>query len=163
MNALIRWSKFNFVGAIGMMFQLATLALINRCIPSHYLWATAAAIELTLLHNFAWHVQYTWRDRRKKSALFRRLFRFHASNGLVSIIGNLAMMRVLVQEAHIPVLAANAVAILVCSTVNFLLGDHWAFAENRNARRETTAKEPAAECESFRLPMRAEVHLLHRD
>jgi putative flippase GtrA len=33
------------------------------------LYATAAAIELTLLHNFVWHLHYTWRDRRDGSAL----------------------------------------------------------------------------------------------
>jgi putative flippase GtrA len=30
MNTLIRWGKFNLVGAIGMVVQLAALALLNR-------------------------------------------------------------------------------------------------------------------------------------
>jgi putative flippase GtrA len=127
-NALIRWCKFNLVGAIGVAFQLAVLALLNRCAPGHYLYATAAAIELTLLHNFAWHVHFTWRDRRNSFTLIRQLLRFHASNGLVSMLGNLVLMRVFVQEAHLPVLIANGIAILVCSLVNFRLGDVWAFA-----------------------------------
>jgi putative flippase GtrA len=44
------------------------------------------------------------------------------------MVGNLALMRVLVQEAHVPLLAANTIAILGCSIINFLLGDGWAFA-----------------------------------
>jgi putative flippase GtrA len=44
------------------------------------------------------------------------------------MLGNLALMRILVQGAHLPLLAANAVAILCCSVVNFRLGDNWAFA-----------------------------------
>ncbi len=87
-NTLIRWGKFNLVGAAGMVVQLALLALFNCLAPGHYLLATAAAIEITLLHNFAWHVRYTWRDRRDRSALALRLLRFHLSNGLVSLIGN---------------------------------------------------------------------------
>ncbi|MGP8250997.1 MAG: GtrA family protein, partial [Terracidiphilus sp.] len=58
-----------------------------------------------------------------------QLLRFHLSNGLVSMVGNLALMPILVAGARIPVLAANAIAILCCSIVNFLLGDRWAFVE----------------------------------
>ena len=127
MNALVRWVKFNLVGAMGMAVQLAALAVINRCAPGHYLVATAVAIEIAVLHNFVWHVHYTWRDRRDGSTL-GQLVRFHLSNGLVSMAGNLALMRLLVQGAHVPVVAANVVAILCCSVANFCLGNCWAFA-----------------------------------
>lgn len=128
MNTLIRWGKFNLVGAMGMVVQLAALALFNRVAPGHYLIATAAAIELALLHNFVWHVHFTWRDRRNQTTLVAQLLRFHLSNGLLSMLGNLALMRLLVQEAHLPVLVANTIAILCCSVLNFCLGDSWAFA-----------------------------------
>ena len=128
MNTLIRWGKFNLVGAMGMAVQLTALAFFNRWSGGHYLYASAAAIELTLVHNFVWHLHYTWRDRRDRSALLGQFVRFHLSNGLVSMLGNLALMRILVDEAHIPVLAANSIAILCCSTLNFCLGDGWVFA-----------------------------------
>jgi len=44
------------------------------------------------------------------------------------MVGNLVLMRLLVQGVHMPVLAANGIAILCCSMVNFWLGDGWAFA-----------------------------------
>ena len=128
MNTFIRWCKFNLVGAIGMAVQLASLAVLNRCLAGHYLWASAAVLEIALLHNFVWHLHYTWRDRRDRSALLAQLARFHVSNGLVSLLGNLALMRVLVQNARLPLLAANSIAILCCSLVNFCLGNNWAFA-----------------------------------
>ena len=130
MNILVRWGKFNLVGAMGMAVQLAALALFNRCAPGHYLFSTAAAIELAVLHNFVWHAHYTWRDRRDGSGLMQ-LMRFHLSNGLVSLAGNLALMRVLVGQAHAPVLVANALAILCCSVANFCLGHTWAFAAKK--------------------------------
>jgi putative flippase GtrA len=129
MSALIRWGKFNLVGAIGMALQLGALAVFSRLAPRHYLCATAAAIELTLLHNFVWHLHYTWRDRRDDSTLLAQLIRFHLSNGLVSMLGNLGLMCVLVHGAHLPLLFANASAILACSLVNFCLGNRWAFAK----------------------------------
>ena len=122
MNTFIRWGKFNLVGAMGMVVQLGALALFNRCGRGHYLCASAAAVELTLLHNFVWHLHYTWRDRRDGSAILAQLVRFHLSNGLVSMLGNLALMRMLVHEAHMPLLVANSIAILCCSIVELLPG-----------------------------------------
>jgi putative flippase GtrA len=112
---------------MGMVVQLTALAVISRCAADHYLYASAAAVELALLHNFVWHQHYTWRDRRDKSAVLSQLVRFHLSNGLVSMLGNLVLMRVLVRETRLPLLVANGIAILCCSVVNFCLGDSWAF------------------------------------
>jgi len=127
-NTFVRWWKFNLVGAMGMVVQLAALEAISRSAPGHYLVASAAAVELALLHNFVWHLHYTWRDRRDDSAVLSQLVRFHLSNGLVSIVGNLVLMRILVHETRLPLLVANSIAILSCSVVNFCLGHTWAFA-----------------------------------
>ncbi len=128
MNTFVRWWRFNLVGAMGMVVQLAALALINRLAAGHYLFAAAMAVELAVLHNFVWHVRFTWRDRRDESALLAQLLRFHLSNGLVSMVGNVVLMRLLIEEAHVPLLVANCIAIACCSVVNFCLGDAWAFA-----------------------------------
>ena len=141
MNTIVRWGKFNLVGVVGMAVQLGALALINRFAPGHYMVATAAAIEITLLHNFVWHLHFTWRDRRCRSALKSQLIRFHLSNGLISLVGNLALMPVLVEEMRIPVVAANAIAILCCSIVNFFLGHNWAFAPTLSATASPTQHE----------------------
>jgi dolichol-phosphate mannosyltransferase len=133
MNLFIRWGKFNLVGATGAVVQLAALALFNRIAGGHYLLATVAAIELTLLNNFFWHRHTTWRDRRNQLPLPAQLFRFHLSNGLVSMFGNLAIMRILVHGAHAPLLAANLVAILSCSLVNFCFGHQWVFKQGIEA------------------------------
>jgi putative flippase GtrA len=140
---LKRWLRFNLVGVFGMGVQLTALAVLSRCLPHHVLLATAVAIELTLLHNFTWHVRYTWRDRGDGGSVMQRLTRFQLSNGLVSIAGNLAVMHVLVSKTHLPVVAANVVAILSCSVANFWLGDRWAFrrsALERGKRDATFAK-----------------------
>jgi putative flippase GtrA len=133
MSTLLRWGKFNLVGAIGMVVQLTALAGFNRYAAGHYLWATAGAIELTLLHNFVWHLHFTWRDRREKAAVLRQLVRFHLSNGLISIAGNLVLMRFLVHNARLRLLVANCVAILCCSVANFFLSNGWAFARRESA------------------------------
>ena len=127
-NALLRWCKFNAVGAVGMAVKLEALAIFDHLALGHYLTDSAAAVELTLLHNFVWHLYYTWRDRRGCTAIFTQLRRFHLANGAVSMLGNLALMRILVHNVHLRILIANTIAIFCCSCVNFLLSDRWAFA-----------------------------------
>lgn len=129
MNLFARWVRFNAVGAMGMGVQLGALALLGRCDGGHYLFASAAAVELAVLHNFAWHLRVTWPDRRGGSEIWGQLARFHAANGAVSVLGNLGLMRLLVGSTHLPVLAANSIAIVCCSVANFCFGHTWAFTE----------------------------------
>ena len=131
MNTLARWGKFNLVGVMGVVAQLGSLAVLNRIMPGHYLVASSVALELTLLHNFVWHVHYTWRDRRNQATLLGQCVRFHLSNGMVSLVGNLVLMKLLVAGARLPVLAANGIAILCCSLVNFFLGETCVFGAKR--------------------------------
>jgi len=58
---------------------------------------------------------------------FARLVRFHLGNGLVSIVGNVALMKLMVGEGHVNYLAANVIAIALCSVANFLVSDRWVF------------------------------------
>lgn len=134
-SLLVRWCKFNFVGGIGIGVQFATLFLLRGILHVNYLAATAVAVEAAVLHNFVWHERYTWADRTKlagrkkpgRPGQMQRFLRFHLSNGAVSIVGNLALMKVLVGQAHMNYLAANAIAITVCSLANFLMSDVWVF------------------------------------
>ena len=134
-----RWLKFNGIGLIGAVVQLAALALFNRLLRGRYLIASSLALEVTLLHNFLWHLRYTWRDRRGHTSVLTQCIRFHLSNGLVSLVGNLVLMRLFVQQLHLPVLAANLTVIVVCGFANFTLSHRWAFAE---APRTTQIEVP---------------------
>ncbi len=114
--------KFNAVGAIGVAVQLGALALLKSGLHLDYLPATAAAVELAVLHNFVWHERWTWRDRGAGGRA-GRLVRFHLANGLASIAVNLVLMRILVGRMHWPYLIANVAAIAAGSLVNFFLSD----------------------------------------
>jgi putative flippase GtrA len=123
-----RWLKFNFVGALGIGVQLAVLAALTE-LGFGYLAATALAVEAAVLHNFLWHERMTWRDRA--IPLFRpmlgRFLRFQMANGLISLLGNLLLMRLLVGTLHLPVLWANLGAIAACGAVNFVVSDRLVF------------------------------------
>ena len=127
MTTAVRFLKYSAVGVGGAGVQLALLAALMRAIPGHYLCASFAAVEITLLHNFIWHSHYTWKDRRNSGTWFGQLVRFHLSNGAVSIVGNLIVTRLLVRDTHVPVVAANLAAIVCCAGLNYLLANRWAF------------------------------------
>jgi len=150
----VRWLKFNFVGGIGIAVQFAALFLLKGMLHFHYLVATAIAVEAAVIHNFVWHEQFTWVDRTKPDRTkpdrtnpgsanphrawpsglewrrsLTRLLRFHLANGAVSILGNLALMKVMVGLGHVNYLAANAIAIALCALLNFVLSEEWVFAD----------------------------------
>lgn len=125
MSAVTRLWKFSLVGTIGIAVQLGILAGL-LALRVNYLSATALAVEAAVLHNFAWHQRFTWSDRAGCSVV-ARLFRFHLSNGLISIVGNLVIMRALVGWLLVPVMAANVIAISICFVANFLASDRWVF------------------------------------
>ena len=134
MSPLARFLRFNLVGLFGIVTQLTTLTVLNHALPAHYLLTSTFAVELTLLHNFTWHIHYTWPQTKiTRHAATRALLRFHLSNGLVSHVGNLSLMRLFVRTAHMPVLLANIFAIACCGLANFLIAHHWVFSRTTTA------------------------------
>ena len=128
-QSLLRWMKFNFVGGVGIGVQLASLAGFRSLLHLDYLLATALAVETAVIHNFLWHERFTWRDRPAVRPLesLVRFVKFNATNGAVSLAGNLMIMRSLVGQLHMNYVGANLIAVTLCSLVNFLLSDRVVF------------------------------------
>jgi len=139
-QSLCRWLKFNAVGGAGIVVQLVALAAFRSWLKLDYLLATALAVEIALVHNFLWHERYTWADRPATGAMqsLARLAKFNASNGAVSMVGNLGLMRLLVGEMSFNYVAANLIAVVVCSLVNFLLSDRFVFDGEANSAAPST-------------------------
>jgi len=124
------WLKFNTVGLLGMGFQLMALTFLKGELGLNYLAATIIAVESAVLHNCVWHERWTWLERTRKNAtgVIGRLLRFHMANGLISIVGNLALMWLLVSRFHVHYLLANITAIGACAILNFLASDRLVFS-----------------------------------
>jgi putative flippase GtrA len=131
----LRWLKFNAVGALGIGVQLGVLLTLKSRFHLSYLFATALAVEAAVIHNFLWHERYTWVDRVQPSwrKSLPRLLRFNLTAGGVSIVGNLALMKLMVDFGHVNYLVANGVAIVLCSLANFLVSEQWVFEEDVSA------------------------------
>ena len=124
-----RWFAFYFVGGLGIVVQLSTLAVFTAWAGLHYLLATGLAVEVAVLHNFIWHEHWTWSDRasQDKPGRWKRLLRFQITNGALSLGGNLILMKGLVSVCAMNYTLANVVSITLCSILNFLASDRLVF------------------------------------
>ena len=123
-----RFGRFALVGLAGVVMQVTLIALFTKRIHMQPVLATGMAVEMTVLHNFFWHGRFTWRDRVPKKG---RLWRFHLSNGLVSLAGNMLLTYWLVERLRLPATISAVVSIAVCSVANFALADGYVYACKR--------------------------------
>lgn len=142
-----RWGIFNLVGLLGFGIQLGALFLLKRVAGLDYRVATACAVEVAVLHNFLWHEHLTWADvvSRSNGRVLDRLLRFHLANGVISIIGNVALTWTIVKSTRAPYLLANAASVAICSALNFVVGDRLVFKE-RNCHRAARSLHRSAAC-----------------
>ena len=121
-----RWGRFAVVSAAGFAVQLATVAALTALAGAAAPVATAAGVTAAVLHNFTWHARWTWAERTGVHPL-TALVRFTATNGTVSLAGNVAVVWLLVELTPIGPLPANVAAVGACSLVNFWAADRVVF------------------------------------
>jgi putative flippase GtrA len=121
MTTAVRFARFNVVGALGIGVQLLIVALLVHGLAIDAVIATAAGISGAIVHNFAWHVLWTWRDRMTTGiSPVQAFFRFVGANGAVSLVGSVLLMPGLL-AAGLSAIAANLVTIVACGLLNFWL------------------------------------------
>jgi putative flippase GtrA len=126
----VRWLKFNAVGAIGIVVQLIVLTVLKSGLQMNYLLATALGVEAAVVHNYLWHERFTWADRISGGGSWARFGRFNLTTGLLSILGNVLVMRALVAGAHLNYFVANILTIATCSILNFMVSDRFVFEQS---------------------------------
>jgi putative flippase GtrA len=114
---------------MGFAWQLGLVWTLTAVWGLNYLAATLIAVEIVVVHNFFWHVSWTWSERDiVPREIAWRLARFNLTTGLLSIAGNVAVTAALVRLCGIHDLAANVIAIAACSSANFLVSHRVVFA-----------------------------------
>ena len=129
----IRFAAFSAVGAAGFVLQLGMLWLLTSG-GVHYLAATALATELAIVLNFFGHERWTWSDRRAGAPAVRearetmsRFFRFHLTNGAISLVGGVLLMPMLIEMGQMHYLFANVLTVGICAFANFAAADRIVF------------------------------------
>ena len=86
-----RFLRFCTVGASGVFVNLGVLAVLNM-LSVHAIIASAIAIEVSILSNFAANEFWTFKDRGVRAKRIHRLYQFQ----LVSLVGALVQLSVFV-------------------------------------------------------------------
>ena len=123
MTTHARWLRFNVVGIAGFAIQMIALALLARRMPLAI--AVTLAVVAAATHNFVWHERVTW-PGQPAAHRRQRWMTFLGTTGLISIATNVAVTTG-VSALGVPVLVANALAVAIASTANFLVSDRLVF------------------------------------
>ena len=127
-RGLQRWLVFNAVGTMGVAVQLAVLVSLTEVLGLNYLISTVLAVESAILHNFAWHEHWTWRDRGPGiHGRWMRLAWFNLVTGALSISSNVVLTALYVSTFGVHYAIANLMAIATCSLLTFVANDRFVF------------------------------------
>ena len=134
--------RFNVVSLAGIVVQVTALWLLMRG-HAGYLAASSAAIVLAVAHNFFWHWRWTWSDRKGRISPAAAFARFSLTNGLVSVLSNLALMPLLVRAICLSPIPANLIVIVAGGLLNFWLAGRVAFRPRAPVSSEHADRHPA--------------------
>ncbi len=127
---LRRPAKYSAVGVLGTGVKLGALVLCHGVCGLGCLASTALAVECSMIHNFAWHMSWTWRDRSPSTSgreIAARLLRFQLGNGGVALLINLVSMPVLTGGAGFNYPLAGTIVSLLGAIINYALSNRWVF------------------------------------
>jgi len=120
-------AKFCVVGAIGYLINLAVYdTLLHQGL--HYLAAATVSFLVAVTSNYTWNRIWTFREHRGHIGIQGARF-FVVS--LAALGANLVVLHLLVTYGSLGKLAAQAVAIVVVTPLNFIGNKLWSFRRKR--------------------------------
>jgi putative flippase GtrA len=119
--------KFCVVGATGYVVNLGVFAFLVRGLDVHYIPAAVLSFLVAVTNNYTWNRLWTFRDQRGHVAY--QGMRFLVVSTL-ALGANLLVLQLLV-DAGLDKIAAQAIAIVVVTPVNFVGNKLWSFAPRR--------------------------------
>jgi putative flippase GtrA len=115
--------KFCVVGAVGYLINLAVYdALLHAGL--HYLVAATCSFLVAVTSNYMWNRIWTFREHRGHVGI--QGMRFLAVS-LVALGANLLALHLLIADGGLGKLAAQAVAIVLVTPLNFVGNKLWSF------------------------------------
>ena len=142
-----RFARFALVGASGVVVNLTALWLLAGVLGVREVIASAVAVEVSIVSNFALNNAFTYRDRNAcaQAGLAGRLLRYNLVSlvGLAVQLGTFVLVRALLLHAlHQESLGALRYG---AQCVGIVLATAWSFAGNLHFTwRQASAGEGAA-------------------
>jgi putative flippase GtrA len=119
--------KFCVVGATGYVVNLGVYALLLRGFDVHYLPAAVLSFLVAVTNNYAWNRLWTFRHERGHVGYQGMRFLIVST---LALGANLVVLQLLV-DAGLDKIAAQAIAIVLVTPVNFVGNKLWSFGPRR--------------------------------
>jgi putative flippase GtrA len=126
----IQLIKFFAVGGSGYAVNLFVFWLAYHQFHFHYLSSATVAFVFAVFNNFWWNRHWTFGAHEGHAGF--QAARFFAVS-VVAFFFAIGVLELLVSQAGLPKLAAQAISIVVATPLNFLGNKMWSFS--RNVRR----------------------------
>lgn len=122
--------RFALVGFVNTVFSYGVFVLLELSIGASvpYLLIVLTTHVVAVLEAFALHRSVTFRASGRVWNQFLRFWTVY----LVALAVNLALLPVLVEVAHIPLLPAQALVLLACATGSYAGHRHFSFRRSRD-------------------------------
>jgi putative flippase GtrA len=117
-------AKFCTVGATGYVVNLAVFTLLVEGLDVHYLAAATCSFLVAVTNNYTWNRLWTFRHARGHVGYQGLRFLIVSTGALAA---NLGILRLLVGEAGLAEVRAQAIAILLVTPLNFVGNKLWSF------------------------------------
>jgi dolichol-phosphate mannosyltransferase len=119
-------ARFTAVGASGYVVNLATFAICVHALGLDYRLAAIAAFAVAVTNNFWWNRHWTF-DARSGHAGQQAVRFLAVSLGAFAV--NLGLLQLLVGEAGLAEVLAQALAVAAATPCNFLGNKLWTFGD----------------------------------
>ena len=117
--------KFCLVGGSGYVVNLAVFTLAFEVGNLHHLVAATIAFAVAVTNNFWWNRHWTFAAREGHAG-------FQAARFLAVSVGAFlfaaAVLELLVSQADVPEIPAQAISVVAATPLNFLGNKMWSFA-----------------------------------
>jgi putative flippase GtrA len=115
--------KFCLVGVSGYAVNLAVFALLVNGLDVHYILAAICSFLVAVTNNYTWNRLWTFRAQRGHYGY--QGMRFLVVSTL-ALVANLVVLQLYI-EAGLDEVAAQAIAIVLVTPVNFIGNKLWSF------------------------------------
>ena len=119
--------KFCVVGASGYVVNLAVFSLLVVGFGLHYIPAAVCSFLVAVTNNYTWNRVWTFRSQRGHMGVQGMRFLVVST---IALVANLVVLHGLVTSG-LPEVAAQAVAIVLVTPVNFIGNKLWSFGPRR--------------------------------
>jgi putative flippase GtrA len=120
----LQFVQFAFVGAIGYVINLAVFTFALRVLGIHYLVAAVIAFLVSVANNFWWNRHWTFAAHDGHAGFQAARF---LTVSVVAFLFSAGMLALLVEDAGVAKVAAQAIAIVAATPLSFLGQKLWSF------------------------------------